>query len=499
MDNQSFDDLGFHPEGGFTFDDLYSKSNEEPNKENPADEKVDAEKARMQKEAYGDLPSAEDLFGISKSEEKTEEPKVEEVKEEVVTEPVEETVAEEAEPEEVIEPEPEITEEVPAPTYTEPVTINYIEEPIVEGTEPETSVDEDFFGASTEDDEPEEDEEELEEVEGDEDFEDVGETEEVPNEPAIDKILPDAYPINNNPEETVESVPSFEEPTFDIFTPHTEESDFDGLDEFSRSLLMGAKPVDLSSGPRVEEGVPTTVTSEEPVMAEPMPSAPVEEPVAPEPMVEEPSFDLPEEEDTVSDEVEEPIEESEVDSFEAPEEPTTVVNSIDDIDTSDIPITIANPIIEEEPTLPDVEEEANEEPAEVVAEEETSSTFPVVSLEGLHKDNVKKLNKAFAEFKEDMLRKDMETIFYGANEIMSKEAILYTYMGNEYTEAQEKAIADIDGYRFLNDVYEKSVEIRHDSEEKGEKQEFPETISLALANVVDTNEYLYNIRNGAEF
>ena len=28
MDNQSFDDLGFHPEGGFTFDDLYTPSND---------------------------------------------------------------------------------------------------------------------------------------------------------------------------------------------------------------------------------------------------------------------------------------------------------------------------------------------------------------------------------------------------------------------------------------------------------------------------------------
>ena len=163
-----------------------------------------------------------------------------------------------------------------------------------------------------------------------------------------------------------------------------------------------------------------------------------------------------------------------------------------------MPITIADPVVI--PGVEEVEDETDtEEPEKVEEIEEVSSPIAPVSLDGLHKDNVKKLNKAFAEFKEDMLRKDMESIFYGANEIMSKEAILYAYMGNEYTETQEKAIADIDGYRFLNDVYEKSVEIRHDSEEKGVKQEFPETISLALANVVDTSEYLYNIRNGAEF
>ena len=494
MDNQSFDDLGFHPEGGFTFDDLYG-SNAEP-KENPTVAKNDEEKARMAKEVYGDLPNAEDLFGISSKEEEKpqEEPKVEEeVKEE--------------EPKKAEEP---VAQEQPAaPVYQEPVTISYGED-VSMPEEPDFSTENTTDFAEETEEEIEEDDNEVEEVEDSEDFgeEEAEDTEfeeaeevvedsfEIPSEPvastepAIDKILPDAYPINNNVEETVEEPVIQEEPTFDILTPHQEETDFDGLDEFSRSILMGARPAPVRPEPEV------TPVAEEPELNTPAEEVSAQEEPAPVDTfgagVEvDPAFDIGL--GTTAPVEGKPETESDVEDVED-------VQSIDDIEdlAPDMPITIADPVVI--PGVEEVEDETvTEEPEKVEEIEEVSSPIAPVSLDGLHKDNVKKLNKAFAEFKEDMLRKDMESIFYGANEIMSKEAILYAYMGNEYTETQEKAIADIDGYRFLNDVYEKSVEIKHDSEEKGVKQEFPETISLALANVVDTNEYLYNIRNGAEF
>ena len=555
MDNKSFNDLGFHPEGGFTFDDLYTPSNDTTEEQySKAAEDVQAEKDRMHKEVYGDLPNAEDLFGGSSEPAKPEEPeKVEEVAEivpEVAAEPAIEEPAEE------VAPEAEPVEQ--APVYTEPVTISYgsdvvmpqepdyqtveetedtsfdsVEEVAEDNSEADTFVDN--FGMDEEPsldaiDEPETfadeeietpvgEEAEVEETESNDFVDDLGaESEAEPvsepafepvSDPAIDKILPDAYPINENREEAVEEAAPAEsgEPVFDIFTPHTEEPNFDGLDEFSRSLLMGAGVAPAAPAAPAPEPVP------EPAPAEPMGFDSLESTESTE------SVDsLDNVEDTfTSDEAIEENDSTEEDTFvdnfgmedEAekveevePEEETTD-SSIDEFDS---PISIADPVVPVEPIapivddieLPGADEVVEEEAEEEEPAEEEIDAAPVISVEGLHKDNVKKLNRAFAEFKEDMLRKDMESIFYGANEIMSKEAILYTYMGNEYTENQEKAIADIDGYRFLNDVYEKSVEIRHDSEAKGEKQEFPETIKAALVSVVGTNEYLYNIRNGAE-
>ena len=556
MDNQSFNDLGFHPEGGFTFDDLYTPSNDTTEEQyNKAAEDIKAEKDRMHQEVYGDLPNAEDLFGGSSEpakEEKTEQ-SVE------VPEAVEEPL--------VSEPEPAPAPEVETPVYTEPVTISYgtdvtmpeepdytaageteeVAESIEEPAEESNAFVDDFNMTPTDGEVEEVDSEDdmLDEGEPD-DFEDSDEyienfqienhgaestpasdvesepeaieepvsesVSEPASDPAIDKILPDAYPINENREVEEPAQEESGEPVFDIFTPHTEEPNFDGLDEFSRSLLMGAGVVPAASPAPAPEPTPV-----EQAPAEPMGFDSLEEPVQEESIEESTDSDNFVDNFGANDEIE-----TEVSDVEEPEETIESEPEIkaepetDDfgIDSFDTPISIADPVVPEVPETPvvplvddidtlasdDTEEveEPTEETEEPAEEPEEIVAAPVVSVEGLHKDNVKKLNKAFAEFKEDMLRKDMESIFYGANEIMSKEAILYTYMGNEYTENQEKAIADIDGYRFLNDVYEKSVEIRHDSEEKGEKQEFPETIKAALVAVVGTNEYLYNIRNGAD-